>query len=104
MFDCTGFGLRSDLSRGDAEVFARNGFRLGAKTSGDSVIMIGSASILGAGPTLSSADLDEDFSFASFAGGGGGSCPVLIVRFGRFRRDFSFARGLSSDCNALWCC
>lgn len=101
MIDCTGLGLGSDLSRGYAEVFARNGFRLGAETSGDSVIVIGSALMIGAGPTLSSADL---FSFACFAGGGGGSCPVLIVRFGRFRRDFSFAGGLSSGCNALWCC
>lgn len=111
MFASTGLGLESVFSREEAEVFSLNGLRLGAKTSsGDSVITIGSAVVLGGGAMVPIAEFVEDFSFASFAGGGGGSCPVLIVRFGPFRRvgpfrrDFSFEGGLFSFCDALCSC
>lgn len=88
---------------------ARNGFGrsgLGSEdiSFGDSVMFTSSAVNLGGGAVLLSDDLDEDLSFASFAGGNGGSRPVLTIRFGRSRRDLSFVGGLLSVCDALCCC
>jgi hypothetical protein len=105
VFASTEFGLVSIFPREEVEVFSLNGFRLGAKTSsGDSVSTIGSAVILGGGPMVLIAEFVEDFSFASFAGGGGGSCPVLIVKSGLFRRECSFAGGLFPFCDSLCSC
>jgi len=84
---------------------SRNGFGLGPEgiSSGEAVRVIGCAVIL-VGCGVMTDDSNEDSYFTSFAGGGGGSRPDLIVRFGRFRLDFSFVGGLSFSWDPLCCC
>lgn len=97
-------GIRICSARGG---FARSGLGSEDISFGDAVMFTSSAVILGGGAVLLSDDLDEDLFFASlasFAGGNGGSRPVLTVRFGRSRRDLSFTGGFLSVCGVLFCC
>lgn len=94
-------GIRMGSARSG---FGRSGLGSEDISFGDAVMLTGSAVNLGGGAVLLSDDLDEDLSFTSFAGGNGGSRPVLTVRFGRSRPDLSFKGKLFSVCDALCCC
>lgn len=84
---------------------AGNWIGLGSEdiSSGEAVILIGSAVSSGAGAVVLSEHSDEGLFFASFAGGGGGSRPMLMVRFGRFRPDLSLTGGFFSFFDAVFC-
>lgn len=84
---------------------AGNGIGLGSEdiSPGEAVILIGSAVSLEAGAVVLSGNSDAGLSFASFAGGGGGSRPMLMVRFGRFRPDFSLTGGFFSFFDTIFC-